>query len=147
MEIISVSSKARWSIRTVSAPAPSFAPAMWRMSAGTGIQHSEFNHSKSEPVHFLQVWLLPNEQGLSPGYEQKTFVDSEKRGQLRLVAASDGRGGSVVIHQDAEIYASILNKKEQVEHVLPAGRNGWLQVVRGAVELNGQSRALATVRR
>jgi redox-sensitive bicupin YhaK (pirin superfamily) len=110
-----------------------------RMSAGTGIQHSEFNHSKSEPVHFLQVWLLPNEQGLSPGYEQKTFVDSEKRGQLRLVAASDGCGGSVVIHQDAEIYALILKKEEQVEHVLPAGRNGWLQVVRGAVDLNGQS--------
>ena len=110
-----------------------------RMSAGTGIRHSEFNHSKSEPVHFLQVWLLPNEQGLSPGYEQKTFRDSEKRGRLRLVASSNGRDGSVVIHQDAEIYASILKKEEQVEHVLPAGRRSWLQVVHGAVELNGQS--------
>src|SRR5512140_2258267 len=92
-----------------------------RMSAGTGIRHSEFNHSKSEPVHFLQIWLLPAEQGLSPGYEQKTFADGEKRGRLRLVASSDGRDGSVVIHQDAEVYASILKKEEQVEHVLPAG--------------------------
>ena len=108
-------SKARWSIRTVSARAPSSGPATC---------------NACRPVHFLQVWLLPNEQGLSPGYEQKTFVDSEKRGQLRLVAASDGCGGSVVIHQDAEIYASILNKKEQVEHVLPAGTAGsrWCAV-------------------
>jgi redox-sensitive bicupin YhaK (pirin superfamily) len=110
-----------------------------RMSAGTGIRHSEFNHSKSEPVHFLQIWLLPQELGLSPGYEQKTFVDSEKRGRLRLVASSDGHDGSVVIHQDAEIYASILSKQEQVEHALPAGRHGWLQVVHGAVDLNDQS--------
>jgi quercetin 2,3-dioxygenase len=109
-----------------------------RMSAGTGIRHSEFNHSQSEPVHFLQIWLLPKEQGLSPSYEQKTFVESEKRGRLRLVASSDGRDGSVIIHQDAEIYASILNEDEQVEHALPAGR-GWLQVVRGAVEVNGHS--------
>jgi redox-sensitive bicupin YhaK (pirin superfamily) len=110
-----------------------------RMSAGTGIRHSEFNHSKSELVHFLQIWLLPKEQGLSPGYEQKTFVDSEKRGRLRLVASSDGRDGSVVIHQDAQVYASILDKEEQVEHVLPAGGRGWVQVLRGAVEVNGQS--------
>src|SRR5512133_562996 len=92
-----------------------------RMSAGTGIRHSEFNHSQSEPVHFLQIWLLPKEQGLSPSYEQKTFVEREKRGRLRLVASSDGRDGSVVIHQDAEIYTSILNEEEQVKHALPAG--------------------------
>jgi redox-sensitive bicupin YhaK (pirin superfamily) len=110
-----------------------------RMSAGTGIRHSEFNHSKSEPVHFLQIWLLPNEQDLSPGYEQKTFRDSEKRGRLRLVASSNGRDGSVVIHQDAEMYASILNEEERVKHALPAGRRGWLQVVRGAVEVNGHT--------
>jgi redox-sensitive bicupin YhaK (pirin superfamily) len=109
-----------------------------RMSAGTGVLHSEFNHSKSEPVHFLQIWLLPEEQGLAPSYEQKTFADSEKRGRLRLVASHDGRDGSVLIHQTADIYASILNKGEQVEHALPAGRNGWLQVLRGAVEVNGQ---------
>jgi quercetin 2,3-dioxygenase len=109
-----------------------------RMSAGTGIRHSEFNHSQSEPVHFLQIWLLPKEQGLSPSYEQKTFVESEKRGRLRLVASSDGRDGSVIIHQDAEIYASILNEDEQVKHALPTGR-GWLQVVCGAVEVNGHS--------
>lgn len=110
-----------------------------RMSAGTGIRHSEFNHSKSEPVHFLQIWLLPQERGLSPGYEQKAFADAEKRGRLCVVASSDGRDGSVVIHQDAEIYASILSKREQVKHALPVGRHGWLQVVHGAVELNGQS--------
>jgi quercetin 2,3-dioxygenase len=109
-----------------------------RMSAGTGVLHSEFNHSKSEPVHFLQIWLLPEEQGLAPSYEQKTFADSEKRGRLRLVASHGGRDGSVLIHQAADIYASILNKGEQVEHMLPAGRNGWLQVLRGAVEVNGQ---------
>jgi quercetin 2,3-dioxygenase len=110
-----------------------------RMSAGTGIRHSEFNHSNSEPVHFLQIWLLPEEQGLSPGYEQKTFADAEKRGRLCLVASGNGRDGSVVIHQDAEIYASILSKREQVEHALPAGRHGWLQVVHGAADLNDQS--------
>src|SRR5512132_1051829 len=85
-----------------------------RMSAGTGIRHSEFNHSKSEPVHFLQIWLLPNEQGLSPGYEQKTFVDSEKRGRLRLVASSDGRDGFFNDTATTEIYTSILKKEEQV---------------------------------
>ena len=111
---------------------------MQRMSAGTGIRHSEFNHSKSEPVHFLQIWLQPQERGLSPGYEQKAFADAEKRGRLCLIASSDGRNGSVVIHQDAEIYASILSNREQVEHALPARRHGWLQVVHGAVELNGQ---------
>jgi redox-sensitive bicupin YhaK (pirin superfamily) len=110
-----------------------------RMSAGSGIRHSEFNHSKSEPVHFLQIWLLPEQEGISPSYEQKNFADSEKRGRLRLVASHDGRDGSVVIHQDADLYASLLNVDEQVTHALRAGRGAWLQVVRGAVDLNGQA--------
>jgi quercetin 2,3-dioxygenase len=110
-----------------------------RMSAGSGIRHSEFNPSNSEPVHFLQIWLLPNEEGLTPSYEQKTFADGEKRGRLRLVASRDGRDGSVRIHQDADLYASLLDKDEAVTHALAAGRHGWIQVVRGAVEVNGQS--------
>jgi redox-sensitive bicupin YhaK (pirin superfamily) len=110
-----------------------------RMSAGSGIRHSEFNPSNSEPVHFLQIWLLPNEEGLTPSYEQKTFADGEKRGRLRLVASRDGRDGSVRIHQDANLYASLLDKEEAVTHALAAGRRGWIQVVRGGIEVNGKS--------
>ena len=110
-----------------------------RMSAGSGIRHSEYNHSDSEPVHFLQIWLLPNEEGLTPSYEQKTFADGEKRGRLRLVASRDGRDGSVRIHQDADLYASLLDKGEAVTHRLAAGRRGWIQVVRGAVAVNGKA--------
>jgi quercetin 2,3-dioxygenase len=108
-----------------------------RMSAGTGIRHSEFNHSEKEAVHFLQIWLLPERDGLPPSYEQKTFADDEKRGRLRLVASRDGRDGSVTVHQDAEVFAAVLNEGETVSHALPAGRKAWLQVVRGAVALNG----------
>jgi redox-sensitive bicupin YhaK (pirin superfamily) len=110
-----------------------------RMSAGSGIRHSEFNHSKSEPVHFLQIWLLPEQNGLPPSYEQKSFPDSEKRGRLRLVASQDGRDGSVVIRQDADLYASLLGAGEQVTHTLRSGRSAWLQVMRGAVNVNGQA--------
>ena len=110
-----------------------------RMTAGSGIRHSEFNPSASDPVHFLQIWLMPDEEGLTPSYEQKNFGDSEKRGRLRLVASSDGRDGSVHIHQDADIYASLLDKDATVTHALPAGRRSWIQVVRGAVEVNGKS--------
>ena len=106
------------------------------MSAGTGIRHSEFNHSKREPVHFLQIWVVPNREGIAPRYEQKTFPDAEKRGRLRLVGSSDGREGSVVIHQDVELFAALLNTGEQVTHALATGRKGWLQVVRGAVAMN-----------
>jgi len=109
-----------------------------RMSAGSGIRHSEFNDSDSDPVHFLQIWLLPDEEGLTPSYEQKTFTDSEKRNRLRLVASRDGRAGSVRIHQDADLYASLLDKDAAVTHALPAGRRGWIQVIRGAVEANGK---------
>jgi redox-sensitive bicupin YhaK (pirin superfamily) len=107
------------------------------MSAGTGIRHSEFNHSKTEPVHFLQIWVVPDRQGIAPRYEQKTFPDTEKRGRLRLVGSSDGRDGSVVIHQDVELFAALLNAGEKVTHALAPGRKGWIQVIRGAVALDG----------
>ena len=108
------------------------------MSAGTGIRHSEFNHSKTEPVHFLQIWVLPDREGITPRYEQKTFSAAEKRGRLRLVGSSDGRDGSVVIHQDVKIFAALLDKGDQVTHELPRGRKAWLQAVRGNVAMNGQ---------
>jgi len=108
------------------------------MSAGTGIRHSEFNHSKTERVHFLQIWIVPDREGIAPRYDQKRFPDNEKRGRLRLVGSSDGRDGSIVIHQDVQFFAAVLNTGEQVTHALPAGRRAWLQVVRGAVETNGQ---------
>ena len=108
------------------------------MSAGTGIRHSEFNHSKTQPVHFLQIWVVPDRQGIAPRYEQKTFPDADKRGRLRLVGSSDGRDGSVIIHQDAKIFAALLSTGDQVRHALPRGRRAWLQVVRGTVAMNGQ---------
>src|SRR6187455_859487 len=109
-----------------------------RMSAGTGVTHSEFNASKTEPVHFLQIWLLPSRPGLPAGYEQKFFSDEEKRGRLRLVASPDGADGSVRIQQDARLYAALLDGGE-VTHAFGAGRRGWLQVARGSVEANGHS--------
>jgi quercetin 2,3-dioxygenase len=111
------------------------------MSAGTGIRHSEFNHSKSEPVHFLQIWVLPNRKGLPPRYDQKSFPASDKRDRLRLVGSPDGRDGSIVIHQDAEIYDTLLSRDRAVSHALKAGRKGWVQVVTGAVEVNGKAAA------
>jgi redox-sensitive bicupin YhaK (pirin superfamily) len=108
------------------------------MSAGTGIRHSEFNHSKTEPVHFLQIWVVPDRDGIAPRYEQKTFPDADKRGRLRLVGSSDGRDGSVIIHQDVKIFAALLNTGDQVTHTLPRGRRAWLQIVRGTVAMNGQ---------
>lgn len=109
-----------------------------RMSAGTGIRHSEFNHSAEKPVHFLQIWLLPERGGINPGYEQKRFSDDDKRGRLRLIASRDGREGSVTVHQDADIFASVLNKNETVTHTFTGNRKAWVQVVRGTVEINGQ---------
>ena len=109
-----------------------------RMSAGSGIRHSEFNHSKSEPVHFLQIWLIPDQDGLKPSYEQKRFDDADKRGRLRLVASPDGREGSVLAHLDAQVYASVLDKGGKVSHSPAAGRKLWLQVARGSLVLNGQ---------
>lgn len=107
-----------------------------RMSAGTGIRHSEFNASRTEPVHFLQIWILPERRGLAPGYEQKSFGGAEKRGRVRLVGSRDGREGSVTIHQDVDLYASILGAGEEVGHVLAPDRLGWVQVARGRVLLN-----------
>jgi hypothetical protein len=109
-----------------------------RMSAGTGIRHSEFNASRSEPVHFLQIWILPERDGLPPGYEQKAFPASERAGRLRLVGARDGREGSVTIHQDVDLYASILATGESVAFELRPHRKAWLQVARGTLRANGQ---------
>ena len=109
-----------------------------RMSAGTGIRHSEFNASKTEPVHFLQIWIIPEKKGLKPGYEQKSFSAEDKRGKLRLVGSRDGRDGSVTIHQDVDLYATVLSEGETVTHDLKAGRNAWVQVARGAATLNGE---------
>ena len=108
------------------------------ISAGTGVRHSEFNHSDKEPVHFLQIWLLPERTGGAPRYQQKTFAAGEKRGRLRLVASPDGADGSVVIHQDARVYASLLERNEQVAHAATPGRGIWLQVARGSIEAHGQ---------
>ena len=108
-----------------------------RMSAGTGVRHSEFNASDSDPVHFLQIWIIPEKDGIEPNYEQKTYSDEEKRGRLRLVGSRDGRDGSVTIHQDADLYASLLASGDEVGYELGEGRNGWLQVARGSVRLDG----------
>jgi quercetin 2,3-dioxygenase len=108
-----------------------------RMSAGTGVRHSEFNHSKDEPVHFLQIWITPEREGLAPGYEQREFGEEERRGRLRLVASRGGREGSVTIHQDAEVYAATLAGGEEVSHEPRAGRRAWVQLIKGALELNG----------
>jgi redox-sensitive bicupin YhaK (pirin superfamily) len=108
-----------------------------RMSAGTGVRHSEFNPSGTEPVHFYQIWLLPQRAGIRPSYEQKFFAEDEKRAQLRLVASPDGAEGSLTIHQDARVYLSTLHPGESVSHALQAGRHAWLQVLRGRVRVNG----------
>ena len=110
-----------------------------RMTAGTGVRHSEFNASKSEPVHLLQIWIMPARAGLAPGYEQKTIAEKDKRGALRLIASPDGDDGSVTINQDVRLSASVLQPGEKVAYDLPRGRFAWLQVARGAVTLNGQT--------
>jgi len=110
-----------------------------RMSAGTGVMHSEFNPSRTEPVHFLQIWILPGTRGLDPSYEQKPFPEAEKRGRLRLIASRDGRDGSVTIHLDASVYAAVLAPGERVALALADGRHAWVQVARGAVTLNGEA--------
>jgi quercetin 2,3-dioxygenase len=109
-----------------------------RMSAGTGIRHSEFNQSSTDPVHLLQIWILPDRAGHQPSYEQKAFPVEEKKGKLRLIASPDGRDGSVTIHQDASLYVVLLGPGQEVKHELGKGRYAWLQVAKGAVELNGK---------
>src|SRR6267142_1746079 len=107
------------------------------MSAGTGVAHSEFNASKTEPVHLYQIWMLPEKQGLRPTYDQKNFSEADKRGKLRLVASPDGRDGSVKIRQDNELYATVLGAAETVKHPLKPKRYAYVQVARGSIKLNG----------
>ena len=107
-----------------------------RMSAGTGIMHSEFNSSATEPVHLLQIWILPDRQGLEPSYEQKAFSVAERQGKLRLIAAKDGRDGAVTIHQDVDLYSAVLQPQDRVTYQLQPNRYAWLQVARGVVTLN-----------
>ncbi|HEY3916312.1 MAG TPA: pirin family protein [Stellaceae bacterium] len=106
-----------------------------RMSAGTGIRHSEYNPSQNERVHFLQIWILPEKEGIAPGYEQRDFPAAEKRGRWRLVASPDGREGSVAVHQDADLYASLLRAGETLDFALRPGRYAWLQIARGQARL------------
>jgi len=108
-----------------------------RMTAGTGVTHSEFNASRDEPVHFLQIWILPDRAGHRPSYEQRSFPDSEKRGRLRLVASPDGAGDALTIHQDARVYATILDTGEAVRLALAPSRHAWVQVARGELLVNG----------
>ena len=108
-----------------------------RMSAGTGVTHSEFNPSTTEAVHFLQIWLLPEAQRLAPGYEQKHFSAADKRGRLRLIASHDGAEGSVVVHQDARVYAGLFDGAERAELRLPPGRRAWVQLARGTLSVDG----------
>lgn len=108
-----------------------------RMTAGTGVTHSEMNASPSDPVHFLQIWILPERRDLTPGYEQKTFPEADKRGKLRLVASRDGRDGSVTVHQDVALWAGLFDAGERATFALATGRHAWVHVARGAVLLNG----------
>ena len=108
-----------------------------RMSAGTGVVHSEFNHSHSEPVHFLQIWIMPNTQNIEPSYEEKQFDPASKKAQWRLIVSPDGRNGSVLIHQDASVYASILDGDDSLEYAWQPSRCGYLHVARGAIAVNG----------
>jgi hypothetical protein len=110
-----------------------------RMSAGTGITHSEFNPSDDEPVHLYQIWLFPSRKGIEPSYEQRRFAEVERRNRLQLVASPDGAEGSLLIHQDARVYLSTIDDGKETSHNLADGRHAWLQVLRGAVSLNGHS--------
>jgi redox-sensitive bicupin YhaK (pirin superfamily) len=110
-----------------------------RMSAGTGILHSEFNPSDAEQVHFLQIWIVPERAGIAPGYEQKAFPAAERQGVLRLVASRDGRDGALTIHQDVDLYAALLGAGDGVDFTLHNGRQAWLQVARGGLTANGQA--------
>jgi redox-sensitive bicupin YhaK (pirin superfamily) len=109
-----------------------------RMSAGTGVVHSEMNPSAAESVHFLQIWILPEREGLTPGYEQRSYPEPERQDQLRLVGSRDGRDGSVTIHRDVDLYAALLAPGRRLEHGFAPGRLGWLQLARGVVTLGGQ---------
>lgn len=109
-----------------------------RMSAGTGVTHSEYNNSAEEPVHFLQIWIIPDQQGLPPSYEQKAFPAAERQGTWRLVASPDARDGSITIHQDVNLYAGLFGAGERIHYDTPPARHIWLQIARGSVEINGE---------
>ena len=109
-----------------------------RMTAGTGVTHSEYNHSRDQAVHLLQIWILPAERGLTPGYEQRAFADAAKRDRLALIASRDGRDGSVTVHQDVDLYAAALDAGREVVCELRPGRHAWVQVARGTARLNGR---------
>src|SRR5205823_8513061 len=109
-----------------------------RMSAGSGVVHSEFNASRAEPVHFLQIWVVPERTGIEPGYEQKNFPLEDRRGKLQLLASRDGAGGSLVIHQDAAMHGALLDQGQRISFDLKPSRRAWLHAARGAVVLNGQ---------
>ncbi len=108
-----------------------------RMTAGTGVLHSEMNASDTEPVHFLQIWIMPERARLAPCYEQRTFAEEPRRGRLTLLASRDGRQGSVTIHQDVDLYSAVLPVEQGIAHPLARSRRAWAQVVRGALKLNG----------
>jgi redox-sensitive bicupin YhaK (pirin superfamily) len=108
-----------------------------RMSAGSGVRHSEFNHDRSKTTHFLQIWIEPEVTGIAPSYEQKHFDDTEKRGRLRLIASQDGAEGSVRIHRDARVYAALIDGSERAAHALAAGRMTYVHVARGRLSVNG----------
>ena len=110
-----------------------------RMSAGTGVTHSEANHSETEAVHLLQIWLVPDKRNYEPSYEQKTFADDEKRGRFRLIASPDGSDGSVRLHQDARVYAALVETGAETSYEIEEQRHAWVQVARGRVEINGQT--------
>jgi len=109
------------------------------MSAGTGVTHSEFNPSPKEPVHFLQIWIVPDRRGHEPSYEQKKIADPDKRGVLRLIAAPRATGSAVTIHQDVLLYSVLLEREQEVIHELNADRHAWVQIARGAITVNGQA--------
>ena len=108
-----------------------------RMTAGTGVSHSEFNPSETEPTHFLQIWIMPDREGLTPKYEERAFPESEGRGRLRLIASRDGNAGSVTIHQDVKVYDGSLNAGEEVSYQLGVDRHAWIQVIKGSITING----------
>src|SRR5918912_3319402 len=110
-----------------------------KMSAGTGVRHSEYNHSEDEVVHLLQIWIVPEEASIRPGYQQKRYEDEEKRGRLRLIVSPDGSEETITIKQDARVFASLLGTGQEVTHDIPAGRHAWVQVARGAIAINGKN--------
>ncbi len=109
-----------------------------RMSAGTGVQHSEYNASNEEPVHFLQIWIIPEEEGIAPSYEQKTIPAGDRQGKLKLLGSRDARDGSIRIHRDVDLYGSVLSDGDSLFHVIGPKRGVWLQMIKGAVRANGE---------